>query len=59
MKADQNRSAAMGAIRLLHYISRVIRNRIEEEKKGRSGSIDRKLRRKMEEKKQAHGMKQG
>lgn len=57
--ANQNWSAAMGAIRLLHHISRIIQNRLEDERRGKGATIDRKLRRKIDEKKQAHGLKQG
>ena len=59
MPALRNRSAAMGALRLLHYISRIIQNRLEDERKSKQGMVDRKLRRKIEEKKEAHGLKQG
>lgn len=59
IKANRNWSAAMGAIRLLHHISRVIQNRLENERKGKAGTIDRKLKRMIDEKKQAHGLKQG
>lgn len=57
--ANRNWSAAMGAIRLLHHISRIIQNRLEDERRGKGATIDRKLRRKIDEKKQAHGLKQG
>ena len=58
---QSNRSwpAALGAIRLLHHLSRVIQNQLDEGKRDNSGAIDRKLRRKIDEKKQAHGLKQG
>lgn len=59
LNSNRNWSAGMGAVRLLHHISRVIWNRIEDEQKGKGATVDRKLRRRMEEKKQAHGMKQG
>ncbi len=59
MKSNRNWSAAMGAIRLLHHISRAIQNRLEDERKGKVGAIDRKLKRIIDEKKQAHGLKQG
>ena len=57
--ANRNWSAAMGTIRLLHHISRIIQNRLEDERRGKGATIDRKLRRKIDEKKQAHGLKQG
>lgn len=60
IRSNRNWSAAMGTFRLLHHISRIIQNRLEDERRGKSGAlIDRKLRRKIEEKKQAHGLKQG
>ncbi len=49
----------LGAIRLLHHLSRMIQNQLDYEKKGKAGAIDRKLKRKIDEKKQAHGLKQG
>lgn len=36
-----------------------IQNQLDDEKKGKAGAIDRKLKRKIDEKKQAHGLKQG
>ena len=47
--SNRNWSAALGSIRLL----------LEDERKGKAGAIDRKLKRKIDEKKQAHGLKQG
>lgn len=52
-------SAAMGSLRLLGQISRAIQNRLEDEHKNKVGAIDRKLKRFIDEKKQAHGLKQG
>lgn len=56
-----NRSwpVALGSLRLLQHLARIIQNRIEDERKGAKGGIDRKLKRKIDEKKQAHGLKQG
>lgn len=59
IKSNRNWSAAMGSLRLLGQISRIIQNRLEDERRGKQISIDRKLRRKIEDKKQAHGLKQG
>lgn len=56
---NRNWSAALGTLRLLQQISRAIQNRLEDERKGKAGAIDRKLKRKIDEKKQAHGLKQG
>lgn len=59
IKTNRNWSAAIGSLRLLSNISRIIQNRLEDERKGKQHSIDKKLRRKIDEKKQAHGLKQG
>lgn len=59
LRSSRNWSAAMGTLRLLKHISRAIQNRLEDGRKGRAGSIDRKLKRKIDEKKEAHGLKQG
>lgn len=58
IRSNRNWSAATGTLRLLHHISRIIQNHIADERKGREGGIDRKLKRKIEEKKQAHGLRQ-
>ena len=57
--SNRNWSAALGSLRLLQHLARIIQNRIEDERKGGKGGIDRKLKRKIDEKKQAHGLKQG
>lgn len=59
IKFNRNWSAAMGSLRLLGQISRAIQNRLEDEHKSKVGAIDRKLKRIIDEKKQAHGLKQG
>lgn len=59
IKSNRNWSAAMGSLRLLGQISHIIQNRLDDKRKGKQSSIDRKLRRKIDEKKQAHGLKQG
>lgn len=59
IKSNRNWSAAMGSLRLLGQISHIIQNRLEDERRGKQILIDRKLRRKIDEKKQAHGLKQG
>lgn len=59
VQSNRHWPAAMGAIRLLHHLSRMIQNQLEAEKKDKAGAIDRKLKRKIDEKKQAHGLKQG
>lgn len=60
LQNNRNWSAAMGAFRLLHHISRIIQNRLEDERRGRDGDhIDRKLRRRIRDKNEALGIKQG
>ena len=59
IRSNRNWSVSLGAIRLLQHLSRMIQNRLDDEKKGKAGGIDRKLKRKIDEKKQAHGLKQG
>ena len=59
IKSGQNWSAALGALRLLQHLSRMIQNRLEDERKGTAGMTERKLKRKIDEKKQAHGLRQG
>ena len=59
IKSGRNWSAALGTIRLLHHISRMIQNRLEDERRGKGIAIDRKLRKKIAEKKQVHGQKMG
>ena len=60
IKNNRNWSAAMGAFRLLHHISRIIQNRMEDERRGKDGArIDRKLRRRIQDKNEALGIKQG
>lgn len=58
IKSNRNWSATLGSLRLLGQISRMLQNRLDEERKGKANSIDRKLKRKTNEKKQAHGLKQ-
>lgn len=58
IRVNGNFAAALASLRLLGHMARVIQNHLEDERKGRGNSIDRKLRRKIEEKKQAHGLKQ-
>ena len=58
IKSNSNWYTAIGSLRLLRYISDMIRNRIDD-RDNKSLKVDKKLRRKIEEKKQAHGLKQG
>ena len=56
IKVNGNWTAALASLRLFGHIARIIKNRIEDKRKG--GGTDRKLLRKIEEKKQAQGLKQ-
>ncbi len=59
IRNNRNWSAAIGSLRLLGQLGRAIQQRLEDERKGKQNSVDRKLRRKIDEKKQAHGLKHG
>ena len=56
IRVNGNWMAALASLRLLGHIARIIKNRIEDKRKG--GGTDRKLLKKIEEKKQAQGLKQ-
>lgn len=51
-------SAALGTPRLLQHISRILQRRLEDERKNNTGRVDRKLRRKIQEKKLAQGLRE-
>lgn len=55
--AEQNYYAAIGSLRLLQYLGRMLQNRIDDRKIEAEGKTDRKLYRKIQEKKQAQGLK--
>ncbi len=50
IKANRNWSATLSSLRLLSHISRIIQSRLEDERRGKQHSIDRKLRRKIDKK---------
>ena len=56
IRVNGNWTAALASLRLFGHIARIIKNRIEDKRKG--GGTDRKLLKKIEEKKQAQGLKQ-
>ena len=56
VRINGNWMAALASLRLFGHIARIIKNRIEDKRKG--GGTDRKLLRKIEKKKQAQGLKQ-
>lgn len=59
IKSNRNWSATLGSLRLLGQINRIIQDRLEDEHKWKGSSVDRKLKRKIDEKKQAQGLKLG
>jgi hypothetical protein len=58
-RSNKKVSAALGSLRLLGHLARLMKNRLDEENRrdGNSGIIEKKLRQQIEEKKQAHGLK--
>lgn len=59
VKNNRNWTAALGTLRLIQHLSRLMQNRLEDERRDKNGIvIDRKLRRQIEEKKEAHGIRQ-
>ena len=54
---NKNHAACMGVLRLFGHMSRIIQNRIEDERKGSRGITDRKQRIIEDEKRQAHGQR--
>lgn len=57
IQSNRNWSAALSTLRLFHHLSQMIQKRIEDEAKHKAGTIDRKLKRIIDEKKQAQGLK--
>lgn len=58
VESNRNWYAALSGLRLLRYLATMINNRIDD-RDDKSIKVDKKLRRKIEEKKQAHGLRQG
>lgn len=59
MQSNRNYSAALGTLRLIQAISRIFQRKMEDERRSGGSYVDKKLRRKIEEKKQAQGLKSG
>ena len=55
----RNPSLGMAAVRLLSQLGRMFTDRLRRNEDGQRAVIEKKLRQKIEEKKQAHGMKMG
>ena len=56
---SKNPSVTMAAFRLLQHLARILQNRIEDERKSREAMTDKKLRRIIDAKREAHGLKHG
>ena len=56
---NKNPSVAMAAFRLLQHLARIIQNRLEDERKSKENQTDKKLRRIIDAKREAHGLKHG
>ena len=57
VQKQKNIMAAMSSLRLLQHISNLIRRKNQEQNRRKIGQIDRKMQQKINEKKQAHGLK--
>ena len=55
----RNPSLGMASVRLLSQLARMLTDRLRRNEDGQRAVIEKKLRQKIEEKKQAHGMKMG
>ena len=58
IESNRNWYGAMSGLRLLRYLATMIKNQIDD-RDDKSIKVDKKLRRKIEEKKQAHGLREG
>ena len=58
MHNKRNHYAATGTLSLLKYLGKILQDRIDENKIVADSRVDRKLYRKIQDKKQAHGLKQ-
>lgn len=58
-KRNTNVPTALIAARLFHQVAKILQSRLDGSRKLECESVDRKLKRRMNEKKQAHGLRQG
>ena len=56
---SKNPSIAMAAFRLLQHLACILQNRLEDERKSKENRTDKKLRRIIDAKREAHGLKHG
>lgn len=54
---NKNYADCMGVLRLFNHMSRIIQNKLEDDRRGGRGITDRKIRRVEDEKRQAHGQR--
>ncbi len=54
---NKNISVSIGVLRMFSHLSRIIQNKLDDEKRGKPGIIDRKLKSVIDKKKQAHGQR--
>ena len=57
--SDLRQNVVLSTVRLFHYLSKMIQDQIDSGTQGTMKTTDRKLKRKIDEKKHAHGLKQG
>ena len=58
MERNRNHNAATGTLSLLKYLGKILQDRIDENQIFADSRVDRKLYRKIQDKKQAYGLKQ-
>ncbi|MDD4492823.1 MAG: MobP3 family relaxase [Eubacteriales bacterium] len=58
IRKNKNWSFALGSLRLLMQLGRIFYNRLEDERKGKIGLVDKKLRSQIDAKKAAQGIRQ-
>lgn len=58
IRQNRNWSSALGALRLFQHLGRILQNKLEDERKGKIGLVDKKMRRQIDAKKAAHGIRQ-
>ena len=58
IRNNRNWSYALGSLRLLIQLGRIFQNRLDDERKGKIGLVDKKLRSQIDAKKAAHGIRQ-
>lgn len=56
--SERKQSVSIASLRLLQYLAQIIQDKIYDEQESNDAQIDRKLKRVIDEKKQAWGLKQ-